>query len=153
MAKRSWTSSFHQQCSGEVLRELRIQFDACSKKIDAVWGQISGILGQVADRVAVSGGFGPCLLLNEQMGALMEEKKGYAAAFDHMVSEHRNVTDYIERLFDRRDELNQEIQAKRAGPLHQCLQETCGKNMLDVCYVHTSYDEYIAMVKTGNECR
>ena len=25
----------------------------------------------------------------------------------------------------------------------------CGKNMLDVCCVHTSYDEYIAMVKSG----
>ena len=25
--------------------------------------------------------------------------------------------------------------------------------MLDVCCVRTSYDEYIAMVKTGNECR
>ena len=29
----------------------------------------------------------------------------------------------------------------------------CGKNMLDVCCVPTSYDEYIAMVKTGNECQ
>ena len=27
------------------------------------------------------------------------------------------------------------------------------KNMLDVCFVPTSYDEYIAMVKTGNECQ
>ena len=25
--------------------------------------------------------------------------------------------------------------------------------MLDVCCVHTSHDEYIAMVKTGNECQ
>ena len=25
--------------------------------------------------------------------------------------------------------------------------------MLDVCCVPTSYDEYIAMVKTGNECQ
>ena len=70
-----------------------------------------------------------------------------------MISERLNVTDYIERLFDRRDELNQKITAKRAGPLLQNLQEICGMNMLDVCYVHTSYDEYIAMVKTGNECR
>ena len=31
--------------------------------------------------------------------------------------------------------------------------EGCGKNMLDVCCVLTSYDEYIAMVKTGNECQ
>ena len=29
----------------------------------------------------------------------------------------------------------------------------CGKNMLDVCCVPTSYDENIAMVKTGNECQ
>ena len=27
------------------------------------------------------------------------------------------------------------------------------KNMLDVCCVLTTYDEYIAMAKTGNECQ
>ena len=30
---------------------------------------------------------------------------------------------------------------------------SCEKNILDVGRVHTSYDEYIAMVKTGNECQ
>ena len=35
----------------------------------------------------------------------------------------------------------------------RCLEEGCGKIMLDVCCVLTSYDEYIAMVKTGNECQ
>ena len=29
----------------------------------------------------------------------------------------------------------------------------CGKNILDVRCVLTSYDEYVAMVKTGNECQ
>ena len=29
----------------------------------------------------------------------------------------------------------------------------CGKNMLDVRCVLTSYDEYVAMVKTRNECQ
>ena len=28
----------------------------------------------------------------------------------------------------------------------------CGKIMFDVCCIPTSCDEYIAMVKTGNEC-
>ena len=45
----------------------------------------------------------------------------------------------------------------------QCLQrdvtevdvskKKCGKNVLDACCVPTSFDEYIAMVKTGNECQ
>ena len=34
-----------------------------------------------------------------------------------------------------------------------CLEEGCGKNMLDVCYDPTSYDEYIATVQRGNECQ
>ena len=54
--------------------ELGMQFDECAKKIGALLEQKSGILGQVGDRVAESGGFDPCLLLNEQMGVLMEEK-------------------------------------------------------------------------------
>ena len=29
----------------------------------------------------------------------------------------------------------------------------CGKIMFDVCCIPTSCDEYIAMVKTGNECQ
>ena len=31
------------------------------------------------------------------------------------------------------------------------LVEDCGKDMLDVCCVLTSYDEYNAMVQTGNK--
>ena len=50
--------------------------------------------------------------LNEQMGLLMEEKMGYAAAFG--IDERRNVTGYIKELCVQRDELNQEIQAKLA---------------------------------------
>ena len=30
-----------------------------------------------------------------------------------------------------------------------CLEEGCGKNMLDVCCEVTSHDEYVAMVKTN----
>ena len=29
----------------------------------------------------------------------------------------------------------------------------CGKNMLEICCVHMSYDGYIAMVKDQNECQ
>ena len=35
----------------------------------------------------------------------------------------------------------------------RCLEEVCGKNMLDVCCVLASYDGYIATVKIGNECQ
>ena len=34
----------------------------------------------------------------------------------------------------------------------RCLEEGCGKNMLDVCCIITSSDEYVAVIKTGNEC-
>ena len=44
---------------------------------------------------AESGGFNPCLFLNEQMGVLIEEKKGYAIAFGHFMSERRNVSGCI----------------------------------------------------------
>ena len=47
--------------------------------------------------------------LNEQMGVLMEEKKGHATAFDHL-----NVTGYLKGFFDQRDELYQQVQAKIA---------------------------------------
>ena len=33
------------------------------------------------------------------------------------------------------------------------IQRSCGKTMLFVYCVPTLYDEYIAMVKTGNECQ
>ena len=35
----------------------------------------------------------------------------------------------------------------------RCLEEGCGKNMLDVCCIITSSDEYLAVIKTGNECQ
>ena len=43
-------------------------------------------------------GFDQCFFVNKQMGALMEEMKGYAAAFDHLMSERRHVTGYIKGL-------------------------------------------------------
>uniref|UniRef100_A0A7S1AJB0 Uncharacterized protein n=1 Tax=Noctiluca scintillans TaxID=2966 RepID=A0A7S1AJB0_NOCSC len=171
--------------------ELRFHLDECSKKIDALQEQKSGILGQVGDRVAENKemkaqlnkmkkslgytsedaideriasieyrmwtesitlkeekkllaeiadlkrnkpkvseynkkeeemkGFDPSLSLkdqltkiNEQMGLLKEEKKGYSAAFGQLISERQNVTGDMKGLFDQRDELNQEIQAKIA---------------------------------------
>lgn len=66
-------------------------------------------------------GFDPSLSLkdqltkiNEQMGLLKEKKKGYSAAFGQLISECQNVTGDMKGLFDQRDELNQEIQAKIA---------------------------------------
>ena len=35
----------------------------------------------------------------------------------------------------------------------RCLEEECGKNMLDVCCEVTSYEECNAMVETGNVCQ
>ena len=35
----------------------------------------------------------------------------------------------------------------------RCLEEECGKNMVDVCCDLTRRDEYVEMVKTGNECQ
>ena len=32
-------------------------------------------------------------------------------------------------------------------------EKTCGKNMLDVCCIITSSDEYLSVIKTGNECQ
>ena len=53
----------------------------------------------------------------------MGERKGYFDAFGQLMSERRNVTGYIEGLRDQRDELNQEIRAKTAGPVLQSMQE------------------------------
>ena len=52
--------------------------------------------------------------INEHMGVLMGEKKGYAAAFDQLMSERRNVAGYTKGLFDQCDELTEEIPAKIA---------------------------------------
>ena len=67
-------------------------------------------------------GFYPCLSLkdhltqfDEQIGLLREEKKGYSAVFDHLMSERRNVVGCIQGPFDQRDEVNQESQAKIAA--------------------------------------
>ena len=35
----------------------------------------------------------------------------------------------------------------------RCLEEGCGTKMLDVCCDHTRCDEYVLMVKIGNECQ
>ena len=42
-------------------------------------------------RLCESEGFDPCLLFNEQIGVLVEEKKGCAAVLDHLMSERQNV--------------------------------------------------------------
>ena len=47
------------------------------------------------------------------MCGLMEEKV-YAAAFDQLMSERRNVTGDIKEVCDQRDEVIQQIQAKIA---------------------------------------
>ena len=39
------------------------------------------------------------------------------------------------------------------GEFWEGREEKCGKKMLDVCCVPTSHDEYITIVKTGNECQ
>ena len=49
---------------------------------------------------------------------------GHATALDQLRSERGNVMDCIKGLRDQRDELNQEVQAKTAGPAIQSLRET-----------------------------
>ena len=44
----------------------------------------------------------PEIALNEQIGVLMLEKKDYAAALDHLMSECRKVLDYIKGLLEQR---------------------------------------------------
>ena len=60
----------------------------------------------------------------EQIGVLLVENKGDATALDQHMSERGNVMDYIKGLRDQRDELNQDIQAKTAGPALQSLKES-----------------------------
>ena len=36
-------------------------------------------------------GFDPCPPLNEPMGVLMEEKQGYTAAFDQLISDQNGM--------------------------------------------------------------
>ena len=79
-----------EKCLTEI-HELGMQPDGCCKEIHALQEQKSGIWGQVGGRVAESGGFDPCLLVNDEIGVLMEEKKGCAAVFEHLMSERRNV--------------------------------------------------------------
>ena len=83
-----------------------MQQDESSTKIHALRAQKSRILGQVGDRVAVVGGFYPCLLYTEQIRVLMEEKKGYAAALGHLMSERQNVLDYVKKLQEPREQLH-----------------------------------------------
>ena len=42
---------------------------------------------------------------------------------------------------------------QRAVTGSRCLEDGCGKIMLDVCCVLTSFDENIATDKIGNECQ
>ena len=60
----------------------------------------------------------------EQNGVLMEEKKGYSDVCDQLMSERRNVMDYIMGLRDQRDEFSQEFRARIAGPALQSLKGT-----------------------------
>ena len=82
--------------------ELRTQVDEMSKKMNALRVQKSRNSDQVGDRVAESGGFDPCLLLNTQIGVLMDEKKGKTAALDRLMSERQNVLDYVKGLQEQR---------------------------------------------------
>ena len=66
--------------------------NVCFKKIDALRVQKSGISGQIGDRVAESGGFDPCLLLNDEIGCA-------AALRTHMRSEPLKVLDHVKRDF------------------------------------------------------
>ena len=91
--------------------------DECKKKMRCGRTK-SGILGQVGDQR-----FDPCHLLNKQMGALMEEKHGYATALSllisELLSEHQNVLDYVKGFrsnvisWIRRFEQRQQVQCCR----------------------------------------
>ena len=92
-------------------------------KIDALRDMKSGILGQVGDQ-----GYDPCLFLDTHIGVLMKEKQGYSDAVDGLISvlpfEHENVLGCVKELQEQRNQLNQEIRAKTAGPVLQSLKET-----------------------------
>ena len=77
--------------------ELRTQLDQPSKKIDALWVHKARILDQIEDRFAEGGCFDPCLFLNDEIRFLMEEKKGYAAALERLMSERQQ--DYGKGIF------------------------------------------------------
>ena len=74
--------------------ELKMQLAEMSKIIVALWVQKSRTLGQVGDRVAESGGFDPCLPLNDPIHVLKKEMKGYAAALERLMSESQKVLDF-----------------------------------------------------------
>ena len=108
------------------MKEWRMQLGDISKKIDALQVQESRIFGQVGDRVAESGGFAPRLFLNGRLGVLMEEKQGYAAAIDHLVSERHNILDYVKGLQEQREQLNQSlIQNSKMGPVDSTGRSSC----------------------------
>ena len=73
--------------------------------MNASWVQKSRILGQIEDHVAEGGGFDPCLLLNDQIDVLMEEKTGHAAALENLMSECQKVSDNVKGLFELRTQL------------------------------------------------
>ena len=62
-------------------------------------------MGQVGDRVAESGRVRSVSFLNGQIGVLMEEKKGYATALDHLMSERQNVLDPVKGLQEQHEQL------------------------------------------------
>ena len=61
------------------------------------------------------------------MGYLIGEKKGYAAAFDQLMSERRNGRGFFfKELFDQHAELNPEIRAEIAERQELILKEHFG---------------------------
>ena len=63
------------------------------------------ILDQIEDRFAEGGVFDPCLPLNDQIRFLMEEKKGHAAALEHLMSERQKVLDYGKGFVGQHEQL------------------------------------------------
>ena len=54
---------------------LSVQLENIFKRMGALWVRKSGILDQIEDHVAQGGGFDLRLLLNDQIGVLMEERQ------------------------------------------------------------------------------
>ena len=59
-----------------------------------------------------------------------------------------------ERLGREDTTMNEDKQCLQRDTIEgRCLEEGCRKTMLDVSCGHTRCDEYVVMVKTGNECQ
>ena len=100
-----------------------MQLDECSKKIDEPWDQKFRDLGQGRRSRCGEWRVRSVSPFERTDGCSDGGEEGSTAAFDHLMSERRNVTGYIKGLVDQRDELKQEIRAKTAGPVLQSLKE------------------------------